>query len=218
MSASNVPGPHRESELRPHDLAQYTDVLSARRAWWKRLLNTQAPYRWNIRRVVEGRVLDVGCGVGRNLIHLDGHGVGVDSNEHSVEACRRSGLRVHGTADFPKSGDAIPGGYDTLLFAHVLEHMTPDESRSIVGDYLVYLRPGGRLVVLVPQEAGFRSDPTHVDPVGFNELQQIATDHGLEIEDISSFPLLRSAGKFFRYNETVALMRKPRETHSIVRP
>ena len=33
----------------------------------RRMLPTQAPYRWNLRRLRLGRVLDVGCGVGRNL-------------------------------------------------------------------------------------------------------------------------------------------------------
>lgn len=43
----------------------------------KRLLHVLAPYRAHIRRICRGRVLDVGCGIGRNLAHLNGAGVGV---------------------------------------------------------------------------------------------------------------------------------------------
>ena len=53
-------------------------------ARWKQLLDVQAPYRWNIRRLELGRTLDVGCGLGRNLAHLDGRGVGVDHNPASI--------------------------------------------------------------------------------------------------------------------------------------
>ncbi|MER8042830.1 methyltransferase type 11, partial [Streptomyces sp. NPDC094032] len=50
----------------------------------KRLLPTQAPYRWNLKRLNLGRVLDVGCGLGRNLLNCGPDSVGVDHNETSV--------------------------------------------------------------------------------------------------------------------------------------
>lgn len=190
-----------------HDDPDYTRRLEDTRAWWKRLLGAQRPYRRNIRRVVEGRVLDIGCGVGRNLVHLDGRGVGVDSNRHSVEVARSRGLTVHHVDVFGASQDAVPGGYGTLLFAHVLEHMTNSEASALVGRYLGYLQPGGRVVFIVPQEAGFRSDVTHVDPVDADVIEGLAKDHGLRIERLYSFPLPGLFGRVFRHNETVALLR-----------
>jgi SAM-dependent methyltransferase len=174
---------------------------------WKRLLGAQGPYRRHIRRVVEGRVLDVGCGIGRNLHHLDGNGVGVDTNPHSVESARRSGLTAHTAAEFPDSADAVPQGYDTLLFAHVLEHMSPEEASGLLGQYLAYLKPGGRVVIIVPQEAGFRSDPTHVSFLDLDELAVIEAKHDLVREAGYSFPLPRVAGRWFTHNETVSLSR-----------
>jgi SAM-dependent methyltransferase len=50
------------------EYARRLQRLSGRR--WKRLIDVQAPYRWNIHRLRLGRTLDVGCGIGRNLKHL----------------------------------------------------------------------------------------------------------------------------------------------------
>ena len=175
---------------------------------WKRLVGAQAPYRRHIRRVVAGRVLDVGCGIGRNLQHLDGKGVGVDINPHSIEVAVANGLTAYTSDEFASGPDAISGGYDSLLFAHVLEHMTPDDASTLLGVYLPYLRDGGRVVVIVPQEAGFRSDATHVTFLDLDDLARIEADHGLVRDAGYSFPLPRTAGRLFTHNETVALSRK----------
>jgi 2-polyprenyl-3-methyl-5-hydroxy-6-metoxy-1,4-benzoquinol methylase len=188
---------------------EYTARLEEQTAkGWKRLIGAQAPYRRHIRRVVEGRVLDVGCGIGRNMQHLDGNGVGVDINPHSVEVARRSGLTAHTAAEFAGSSDAVPGSYDTLLFVHVLEHMEPDQATDLLGTYLPYMRSGGRVVIIVPQEAGFRSDATHVHFLDLNDLATIESEHSLVREEGYSFPLPRAAGRWFTHNETVSLSRK----------
>ena len=175
---------------------------------WKKLIGAQAPYRWHIRRVVQGLVLDVGCGIGRNLAHLDGKGVGVEPNSHSVEVARERGLTVYTVEDFRSSQDALPGRYGTILFAHVLEHMEFDEAADLVASYLPYLIPRGRVVVIVPQEAGFHSDRTHVAFVGVDEVARIASSNGLVVENYYSFPFPRFTGRFFRHNETVGILRK----------
>jgi SAM-dependent methyltransferase len=191
------------------DDRDYTERLqTATGRGWKRLLNVQAPYRRHIRRVIEGKVLDVGCGIGRNLAHLDGNGVGIDTNPHSVEVARSQGLRAHRVGEFDASDDAVMGGYDSLLFAHVLEHMGFDQASDLVGSYLRFLRPGGRLVIIVPQEAGFRSDTTHVNFLDGEDLDRIEKAHSMTTEARYSFPLPRFAGRFFTHNELVSLSRK----------
>lgn len=172
--------------------------------WWKRLFDVQAPYRWNLRRLKPGRTLDVGCGVGRNLRHLDGDGVGVDPNEACVRAARAVGL----AAFTPEDLDAAEGSFDSLLFAHVLEHMTPDEALGLVRRYLPYLKAGGRVIVFTPQESGYRSDDTHVTFLDFEGLESLAGAAGLAVERSYSFPFPRWMGGLFRYNEFVTVARK----------
>jgi 2-polyprenyl-3-methyl-5-hydroxy-6-metoxy-1,4-benzoquinol methylase len=195
--------------------AQTRDEAYARRlqrlegARWKRLLSAQAPYRWNVRRLRLGFTLDVGCGIGRNLRHLDGNGVGVDHNETSVRLARESGLVAYTPDGFLASPYARPGRFDSMLLAHVLEHLPEDDVRGLLKSYLPYLRPGGTVVFITPQERGYASDATHVRFVGFAEATALATELGLEVTRAYSFPLPRFAGRWFTYNEFVVVSRTP---------
>lgn len=186
----------------------YTGHL-ARQPAWKRWLDVQAPYRWNLRRLELGFTLDLGCGVGRNLAHLGGNGVGIDHNEHSVAAARARGLQAYTGDDFAASPYAQPQRFDALLVAHVLEHMRLEAAIALVGQHLVYLRGGGRVVLITPQEAGFASDATHVAFTGFAELERVLAAHALAREQRYSFPFPRFVGRFFAHNEFVLVGRKP---------
>ncbi|CAG6396754.1 methyltransferase domain-containing protein [Actinacidiphila cocklensis] len=181
----------------------YTTRLLARR-----LLPTQAPYRWNLRRLRLGRVLDVGCGVGRNLRHCAPGSVGVDHNAHSVAAARARGLTAYTPEEFAAT-DCVPGSFDSLLCAHVLEHLDAAKAAALLATYLPYVRPGGRAVLITPQEAGFASDATHVRFVGFAELEEEARAAGLNVRRAYSFPLPRAAGRLFRHNEFVLVSTAP---------
>lgn len=177
--------------------------------WWKRLLDVQAPYRWNLRRLGLGRTLDVGCGIGRNLRNLGPDSVGVDHNTESVRIACQRGLRAYTVPQFLASEHARSGEFDSLLFAHLVEHMPEPDARRVIGMYLPYLRPGGRALFITPQERGYASDHTHVRFCGFPEVEALARALGLTVERRYSFPLPRWAGRVFTYNEFNVLTRKP---------
>lgn len=183
-------------------------LLGGRSAWWKGLLDVQAPYRWNLRRLRPGFTLDLGCGVGRNLLHLRGQGVGIDHNPASVEAARRRGLQAFTPEEFESSSFNSGERFDALLLAHVVEHMTKPEAVGLVRRYQPLLKAGGRVIVIAPQESGYRSDPTHVEFLDFAALREIARDAGLRPTEEYSFPFPRSWGRLFRYNEFVSISEK----------
>jgi 2-polyprenyl-3-methyl-5-hydroxy-6-metoxy-1,4-benzoquinol methylase len=187
--------------------AEYTRRLQRLSgARWKRLLDVQAPYRWNLRRLDLGRTLDLGCGIGRNLAHLDGSGaVGVDHNADSVHACRSRGLEAYTIEEFRASPHARAGAFDSLLAAHLMEHLSEPDGRSLLQEYLPYVRPGGQIVFITPQERGQTSDPTHVRFVDFAASAALATSLGLTVRRQYSFPFPRAAGTLFRYNEFVTV-------------
>lgn len=191
------------------DLA-YTRHLQGKNRWWKRLIGVERWYGRRAARECEGRTLEVGCGTGRLLSHLGPDAIGVDTNPHSVEVASVAGLNAMSVDEFLSSDLARGEQFDSLLFAHVLEHMTNDQASALLANYLDFLRPHGRIVVIVPQEAGFASEPSHVASVDRSELEKFASDHRLELRKVSSFPFPRTFGRVFKYNETIAVFQKAR--------
>lgn len=169
---------------------------------WKQALGVQAPYRWNLRRLNPGRTLDVGCGLGRNLQNLE-NGIGVDHNVDSIAIARSRGLVAYSTSEWELSADATIGSFDSLLFAHVLEHLEKDEADQVISSYLKYLKPQGKLILICPQERGFPTDPTHIRWVDEASLTDTGIRHGFTQIKNFSFPFPRPVGKVFVYNEFV---------------
>jgi len=186
--------------------AEYAAFLGKRqRRPWKRVIDVQAPYRWNIRRLFLGRVLDIGCGNGRNLEHLRGHGVGVDHNESFVRICRAKGLEAYTPQEFADAG--IGPRFDAILLSHVAEHVDFDSCVSLVKSYRTYLEPTAKLVVITPQQLGFRSDPTHVLYYDRQRHADLIAACGAAITQQFSFPFPSWAGTIFTYNETISVAR-----------
>jgi 2-polyprenyl-3-methyl-5-hydroxy-6-metoxy-1,4-benzoquinol methylase len=184
--------------------AEYAQrLVSLQQVWWKRVLPVQAPYRWNLRRLKLGSTLDVGCGIGRNLLHLDGNGVGIDHNSSSVAAARAAGVRAFTPSEFLASGLATRGSFDSLLVSHVLEHMTRAQAVELMQEHVAYVRAGGTVVLITPQERGFRSDSSHVEFMDFDALREVAAAVQLSVRRTYSFPFPRTAGSIFVYNEFV---------------
>jgi SAM-dependent methyltransferase len=196
-----------ESDTRSRE---YTErLVRLQRAPWKRLLRVQAPYRWNLRRLRPGFTLEVGCGIGRNLEHLDGNAVGLDLNPFSVAEARRAGLGAFTPAEFRASSWCRPGVFDSLLLSHVAEHMRREELVALLREHLAYVRPGGLLILVTPQEVGFRSDPSHVEFLDLAALRRVADELGLAPVRDYSFPFPRFFGRLFVYNEFVSVSRRP---------
>lgn len=187
----------------------YTERLqSLGSVGWKRLLDVQAPYRWNVRRLLGGRrTVDVGCGIGRNLRHLDEGSVGVDHNPSSVEVCRSRGMVAYETEEFWASAEAVPGRFEGLLAAHLVEHLSREDAAPTLEPYLRVLARGSRVVIICPQERGYGSDTTHRQFFDDSGLRALGTELGLRVERQISFPFPRRAGRWFTYNEFVTIAR-----------
>lgn len=98
---------------------------------------------------VHGNVLENGCGVGVYVKHLAQHAGVVVGLEYDFERAR--GARQIADHILSAAGEALPfsdGTFDLILSHEVLEHVQDD--RRCVQEMLRSLKPGGRLVIFVP--------------------------------------------------------------------
>jgi SAM-dependent methyltransferase len=97
----------------------------------------------------EPRILDAGCGTGRNLVEFGALGpwAGMDPSEDAVAYCKRRGLdevTCAGLEDIPFGSDS----FDLLLACDVLEHV-PDDERAL-SELARVAAKGAHLVVTAP--------------------------------------------------------------------
>jgi len=95
------------------------------------------------------RVLDVGCGIGfytRRLQEAGAEAWGVDVDPDKVAKAREA---VPNCQVAPAESLPFPDGFfDAVLSHEVLEHV--DDDRQAVAEAVRVLKPGGRLVIFVP--------------------------------------------------------------------
>jgi len=149
----------------------------------------------------KGVALEIGCGIGRVLKHLPDGSVGIDHNKRSVDYCNSHGLSAQTTEEFDSSQLINNKVFDDIIFAHVLEHMNIFDSTQLVRKYVKFLKHDGRIIIITPQQMGFRSDPTHKQYLDFSGIKKIIEDNGFHVNLNKSFPFPRVFGKIFKYNE-----------------
>jgi len=171
----------------------------------------------------EGRIVDLGCGIGTLFDAIGTHrAAGVDY--------KASGLK-HTHARFPMvpllcaSAEHLPfadASLDGLILQHVVEHL-PEAPASCPEFYRV-LRPGGVLLLLTPNaefcDQGVFEDPTHVQIFNRRDLSDILIHAGFSIVDLRTLGLpwlrryhaIRSAWRLRRWvtEHAVALSTLPR--------
>ena len=187
----------------------YTNRLTSLSSRFISRLVGGQPYRWKIRRIAKGNVLEVGCGIGRNLNFLGSRAIGVDHNSLSIKVCRERGFTAYTPDEFLALPDIAHKKFDTLLFSHVVEHLTLADARALLHMYVQYLSPSGKLIIICPQKRGFASDSTHVTYFDLDSLSQITASINCSEFSRKSFPFPAFFGRWFTYNEWVHISISP---------
>lgn len=156
---------------------------------------------------VRGAAIDLGCGAGQTLQRLPKGSIGIEVNPYLVDHLKKEGLGVIPAAENQGGFDLsalAPNVFGTLILSHVLEHF--NNAHQVLRDLL---HECARLnistvIIVVPGETGFRSDPTHKTFVNLDYLQShhLVDCAGYHIANYSYFPgNIRFLGKFFVYHE-----------------
>jgi SAM-dependent methyltransferase len=101
--------------------------------------------------LARGRVLDDGCGVGEYLARLASAARAAHGVELEADRAARAARRSPGSSVVRARGELLPyaaSAFDLVLSHEVLEHVSDD--RAAAAEILRVLRPGGRLVLFLP--------------------------------------------------------------------
>jgi SAM-dependent methyltransferase len=132
----------------------YCDYLKTRSALAKNYRRFYLYPRLNT--FLDGRVLDVGCGIG-DMLRFRKNTVGVDINPDLVKWCRSQGLNAH-----LLDGETLPfknNEFQGAVLDNVLEHLT--EPVPLLNEIHRVITKNGIFIVGVPGEKGYRSDSDH---------------------------------------------------------
>ena len=105
------------------------------------------------------RILDAGCGTGRNLIEFAslGDARGIDSSPDAIDFCRRRGV-MGATEGRLESLPFDDGSFDLILATDVLEHIEDDQ--SVMRELRRVAAPGAHLLATVPAYRGCGASTT----------------------------------------------------------
>ena len=157
----------------------------------------------------ETQVLDIGCGLGENLVMLKKRGCtalkGVDVSESQVDFCCSLDLDVEccDGVQYLKRSDKQ---YDLIFSLDVLEHLDQSQIYEMVKEIKKRLRSGGRWILRLPNgDSPFHGairygDTTHYTCFTHSSLHQLLSSFDLSIEAISeSIVFRRTIVGFIRY-------------------
>ena len=190
----------------------YEELLNNTEKFWKKLIPVQLPYKLNLKHLKPGRTLEIGCGLGRNLRVLDESSIGLDHNAISVSHCQSEGLSARTISEFEQDSASLDliGSFDSLLLSHVLEHVDLENQIDLVKCYTPYLKPEAKIILITPQEKGYRSTESHITWTDFSRQNAIVKAAAPDFKQSKqySFPFPRKFGSLFPYNEFVTLFKR----------
>lgn len=140
-----------------------------------------------LNKYLSGRILDYGCGIGDFLLYR-ANTVGVDINKHNIAYCialGREALLIEANSALPFPDHTFSGA----ILDNVLEHIPRDFAGPTLREVARVVRPGGNLIIGVPGEKGYHSDPDHKVMYTQRSLIALASKYGFTVQATFFMPL-----------------------------
>lgn len=130
-----------------------------------------------IARHVDGKKgLDLGCG-GWKMIGS----TGIDIRPGAADII---GDVTEGLGKLIKNGPGRKPRFDYIFSSHLLEDFDEEEQRKMVTDWVKYLKPGGHLILYVPERGKYLGcNIAHKHEFSPQELRALMVNRGLKIVD-----------------------------------
>lgn len=144
-----------------------------------------------------GKILDIGCSVGRIISIAPKKIQGIDIDKKALEIAIKKGYNVE-YANAEKKLPFKDNQFAGIYCSQVIEHL--DSPLNLFKEIFRILEKGGKAIILTPdytktsnKEKGFWADYTHKRPFTKETLRRICFDASIENYKIYNYP-----GKGFR--------------------
>ncbi len=119
------------------------------------------------------KILDVGCGFGRNLRFLRQAGyqpIGIELSRYAADKVRAEGFICYHLND----SEFKTSLYDVILMSHFIEHFSPIDLINVIDNYLDYLKLNGFLIIASPLPTkSFWDNFDHIKPYNPSAIEEV---------------------------------------------
>jgi 2-polyprenyl-3-methyl-5-hydroxy-6-metoxy-1,4-benzoquinol methylase/streptomycin 6-kinase len=133
-----------------------------------------------ISRLCRGEVIELGCGKGHLSKAIRDRArqvIGVDMNAKSIQRAKRLYRQIPFICSDIRNLTFPAASFDTAVLSEVLEHVSDTTGEEILAKAWDLIRPGGRMVVSVPNEDSIHH-PNHVRQFNARSLKAMLKQYG----------------------------------------
>lgn len=152
-----------------------------------------------LRLITGPNFVDVGCGIGIFLNYGSINSIGLDINPYNINSInlknKRKGLLIKNDGKFPIKSSS----FNSIICDQVLEHI--EDPSLLISEISRIVKRGGKIIIGLPLEKGFKSDPDHKIFYTLNSLKnKFCEKYPLSYSYHFYFPLpVKIFGKFFSW-------------------